>query len=271
MRQQLEGPALRVRDELLRPIDTSSKRLQALSSLVGEELGGPTAPPLPHTSTPGTTTDGPPTLPTPVEPRVVPLHTLPVKKQVWILMSDPNSSRAAQLIATVVMLVIILSCVAMVVQTLPEYVNSKASAWSSLEYFCTSVFLLELGLRLWSSPDKLAFLRQPLNIVDILAILPVFLELMISSNSSSGSAIIRIVRLVRIFRVFKITRYLPWVRVFTNALLQSAQPLFMLLLIFFIAMVLFSSAIYYAEKGEWSDALGAWVRTLPSGVVEVSP
>jgi potassium voltage-gated channel Shaker-related subfamily A protein len=202
---------------------------------------------------------------------MAPLHTLPVKKQVWILMSDPNSSRAAQLIATVVMLVIILSCVAMVVQTLPEYVNSKSPAWSSLEYFCTSVFILELGLRLWSSPDKLSFLRQPLNIVDILAILPVFLELMISSNSSSGSAIIRIVRLVRIFRVFKITRYLPWVRVFTNALTQSAQPLFMLLLIFFIAMVLFSSAIYYAEKGEWSDALGAWVRTMPSGVVEVSP
>ena len=52
MRQQLEGPALRVRDELLRPIDTSQDRLKALSSLVGEELGGPPAAPTPTQLTP---------------------------------------------------------------------------------------------------------------------------------------------------------------------------------------------------------------------------
>ncbi len=189
------------------------------------------------------------------------LKSLPIKEQVWILMDSPSSSRAAQLIASVVMATIILSCVAMVVQTLPEYIQSRSPAWSALEYFCISVFSLELALRLWACPSKLHFLRQPLNLVDILAVTPVFLELALasSSTSTSGSAIIRVIRLLRIFRVFKITRYLPWVRVFTNALWTSTQPLFMLLLLVLIAVVLFSSAIYYAERGEWDELGGRWM------------
>lgn len=67
-------------------------------------------------------------------------------------------------------------------------------------------------------------------------------------------------RLVRIFRIFKVSRYLPWVRVFTNALALSLQPLVMLVLVVGIAVVLFSSVMYYAERGEWSDAEGAWMR-----------
>jgi len=262
--ERIEGPALRVRDELLRPVDDPSKRLNALNSLVGDEK--PVAP-----------SSVSPTPPAPEDnassaDRVIPFYKLPIKEQVWILMSNPNSSRAAQLIAGVIMFVIILSCVAMVVQTLPDYISSRSSVWSIIEYICVSVFTLELGLRLWSCPSKLSFFREPLNIIDILAILPVFVELIIANSSaSSGTAIIRIIRLVRIFRVFKITRYLPWIRVFTNALLLSAQPLLMLLLMFSIAMVLFSSAIYYAERGEWNEEAGRWTRVLPSGDVETSP
>jgi hypothetical protein len=197
------------------------------------------------------------------------LKSLPIREQVWILMDNPSSSRAAQLIAAVIMLVIIMSCVAMIVQTLPEYVMSRSPAWSALEYTCLSVFCLELGLRLWSCPNKLRFLQSPLNIIDILAVLPVFLELMVSTTTGS-SAIIRVIRLVRIFRVFKITRYLPWVRVFSNALWLSAQPLIMLLLLVLIAMVLFSSAIYYAERGDWDDAQGKWMSVDISGARVVS-
>ncbi len=199
------------------------------------------------------------------------LKTLPIREQVWILMDNPNSSRAAQLIASVVMLAIILSCVAMVVQTLPEYVTSRSPAWSILEYTCVSIFCVELGLRFWSCPSKVAFLQKPLNIVDILAVSPVFIELIMSSSSfAGGGAFMRVIRLVRIFRVFKITRYLPWVRVFSNALVLSSQPLFMLLMLIMIAMVLFSSAIYYAERGDWDELQGKWVSVNLAGEPEVS-
>jgi hypothetical protein len=87
-------------------------------------------------------------------------------------MDNPNSSRAAQLIATVVMAVIIRSCVAMVVQTLPEYIQSRSPAWSALEYFCISVFSLELALRLWASACSLAAARRALRAASSASLLP---------------------------------------------------------------------------------------------------
>jgi hypothetical protein len=187
-------------------------------------------------------------------------------------MDNPQSSRAAQLIATTVMGLIITSCTAFVVQTLPEYQGSRSPVWAAIELVCMAVFMLELGLRLWSCPERASFFRQPLNVIDALAILPYFLELAVtSSGSTSGSSIVRVIRLIRIFRVFKISRYLPWLRVFSNALYLSAQPLIMLLLMIFLASVLFSSAIYYAERGVWDAGRGEWLRVAPDGSNSTSP
>jgi voltage-gated potassium channel Kch len=107
--------------------------------------------------------------------------------------------------------------------------------------------------------------------VDLLAILPFYVELMLpGSGGSSSAAIIRVIRLVRIFRVFKVARYLPWVRIFANALVLSVQPLLMLVLVVLIALTVFSSAMYYAERGEWDAAQGAFMRVV-DGEVSKSP
>ncbi len=86
-----------------------------------------------------------------------------------------------------------------------------------------------------------------LNIIDIVSIVPFYLELAFPA-ASSGSAILRVLRLVRVFRVFKISRYLTWVKIFAEALMQSWQPLSMLVFVMSIATVVFSSALYYAER-----------------------
>jgi hypothetical protein len=188
------------------------------------------------------------------------VEEMSIRQAIWVTMEDPSSSRAAQLVAGLVMGMIILSCAAFVIQTLPEYVEgSQDNVWNAIEDLCITVFTIEFALRFSTCPSKLQFVRQPLNIVDFLAILPFYLEL-VAGSAAGGSAIIRIIRLVRIFRIFKLSRYLPWVRVFTNALSLSLQPLLMLVLVVIIAMVLFSSVIYYAERGEWSEADKAFMR-----------
>lgn len=112
----------------------------------------------------------------------------------------------------------------------------------------------------------------PLNIIDFVAILPFYIELATSGTGArSSAAVIRIVRLVRIFRIFKVARYLPWVRIFANALALSVQPLLMLVLIVLIAMTVFSSIMYYAERGEWNDAAAAFVRYDSDGNAVPSP
>ena len=48
--------------------------------------------------------------------------------------------------------------------------------------------------------------------------------------------------------MFKISRYLTWVKIFGSALKQSWQPLAMLVFVMCIATIVFSSALYYAER-----------------------
>ena len=50
----------------------------------------------------------------------------------------------------------------------------------------------------------------------------------------------------------------------------SIQPLIMLVFIILIAVIIFSSAAYYAERGEWVEGTG-WMRRLSSGELVKSP
>ena len=96
---------------------------------------------------------------------------------------------------------------------------------------------------------RIHILAELLNIIDIVSIVPFYIELAVGPSAASGSAL-RVLRLIRVFRVFKISRYLTWVKIFASALKQSWQPLAMLVFVMGIATVVFSSALYYAEKDE---------------------
>jgi len=61
-----------------------------------------------------------------------------------------------------------------------------------------------------------------------------------------------------------------WPQIFANAMYASAQPLGMLLFVMAIGCVVFSSAIYFAERGEWSEELEMYLRD-EDGVMQRSP
>lgn len=60
----------------------------------------------------------------------------------------------------------------------------------------------------------------------------------------------RAVRLVRVFRVFKFGRYSIGIQIFLGAIKNSLVSLSILAFLMLIAMVLFASAMYYAEFGQ---------------------
>jgi hypothetical protein len=188
-----------------------------------------------------------------------------LRDRMWAVLDDPSSSTLAYCFAVFVMLMICLSSVAFVVETLPTLSSTDPKIWSTIELVCISIFTAEFSGRLLCCPDQLAFLKAPLNIIDFVAIAPFYLELVFQSPESGGaggsSAVFRVVRLVRVFRVFKLSRYLSWVKVFAKAMSKSFQPLFMLLLVIFIGATVFSTAIFYAERGDWSAAKGCFIRS----------
>ena len=83
--------------------------------------------------------------------------------------------------------------------------------------------------------------------VDLLAILPYFITMSVDSTQSTPLSVLRVVRLVRVFRIFKLSRHSLGLQILGHTLRASISELGMLMFFLFLGVILFSSAMYYAE------------------------
>ncbi|KAG7257566.1 hypothetical protein CRUP_000812, partial [Coryphaenoides rupestris] len=212
------------------------------------------------------------------EERILPNNEF--QKQVWLLFEYPESSGPARAIAIVSVLVILISIVIFCVETLPEVRDDK-EAWVAplvngtasgeppspfsdpffvIETLCIIWFSFELLVRFFACPSKTTFCKNPMNVIDVVAIIPYFItlgtELMADSQATAGGqqamslAILRVIRLVRVFRIFKLSRHSKGLQILGQTLKASMRELGLLIFFLFIGVILFSSAVYFAEADD---------------------
>ena len=125
-------------------------------------------------------------------------------------------------------------------------------AFRIFEYFCVAVFAVEYLVRVWSctaekkfaSPVKgrIHFIRQPLPMIDLIAIIPSMLFF--------GGLDLRFLRLLRIFRVFRLAalvRYSASLRLLANVLTRCWKELFVTSFAVGVLLVVSSCLMYFAE------------------------
>ncbi|XP_042563671.1 potassium voltage-gated channel subfamily A member 10 [Clupea harengus] len=218
-----------------------------------------------------------------------PLPTKEIHKQFWLLFEYPESSSAARLVALVSVTVITVSIVIFCLETLPEFRDlghpsmgplgnqtdaggtflpasvppkTLASTFSDpffvIETVCIVWFIFELGVRFVCCPSKSEFFNNMMNVIDICSIVPYFItlatDLLTTPDDSAGQnmslAILRVIRLVRVFRIFKLSRHSKGLQILGWTLKASLRELGLLIFFLFIGVILFSSAIYFAEVDE---------------------
>lgn len=189
---------------------------------------------------------------------------------VWQTMEDPSFSPLARIISISIMLLIFVSIVTYIVETMPE-VRSVSSELATVESFCIIVFTVEYVVRLVVSPDKLEFFKGALNAVDLVSIVPWYVDALVDDAEDSGTtAVLRIFRLVRVTRIFKISRYISWIKLITFAVVNSIAPLGMAIFITLIATVILGSAMYYIERGTWDPHQRVYLTHLGTPTAFVS-
>ena len=116
-----------------------------------------------------------------------------------------------------------------------------------IETVCYAWFLFEYIVRFCAAPDRIYFVTALTNVIDLMAICPFFLILMVGDNQLVSLAVLRITRLIRVVRVFKLTRYSRGLRVLGFTIQASLKELHMVALLMLMITVLASSAVYYSD------------------------
>lgn len=188
------------------------------------------------------------------------------KQEVYILFERPFSSHTAFLVNGVIFLCIILSTITFVCETLPFFRVPPFTEWFwQLEIAFVVVFTVEYAARFWSTPEaKCRFMCRPMNVLDLLAILPVYLEFFLlffmSGQEVQDLRILRVLRLVRVFRLMKIGKYSAEVETLTRSMARSWEALALLASLLFSAMVFFGAVLVTLERGKWNEEMGCYVR-----------
>jgi len=162
-----------------------------------------------------------------------------------------------------VMALILFSTATFMLETLPEFHLDggpelrNPAFWGNAETFVVLQFSLEYGLRLATSDRVLSFLFDPMNLIDLAAIAPWYLELL--GLSGDDSAVLRVFRLARVVRIFKLGKYATGLQLFGRTLLSSLDALVLLFFFLAIATILASSVMYFVERGRWSVERQEWL------------
>ena len=117
-----------------------------------------------------------------------------------------------------------------------------------LEWFFTLFFTLEYIARLLASPRPFRYARSFFGIVDLLAVLPTYIALLIPGLHALID--VRVLRLLRIFRVLKLTHYLGEYTYLANALAASRRKILVFLSVVLMIILVFGTLMYVVEGPE---------------------
>ncbi|XP_055506721.1 potassium voltage-gated channel subfamily C member 2-like isoform X2 [Leucoraja erinacea] len=197
-----------------------------------------------------------------------------LRPRIWALFEDPYSSRAARFIAFASLFFILVSITTFCLETheafnkivnITECVENGNSskfiqhleiktdpALTYVEGVCVVWFTIEFLVRVMFCPDKLGFIKNLLNIIDLVAILPFYLEVGLQGLPSKAAkdalGFLRVVRFVRILRIFKLTRHFVGLRVLGHTLRASTNEFLLLIIFLALGVLIFATMIYYAER-----------------------
>ncbi|XP_077482138.1 voltage-gated potassium channel regulatory subunit KCNG3 [Stigmatopora argus] len=171
---------------------------------------------------------------------------------------EPNSSIVAQLLATVSIVFVIVSMVMLCASTLPDWDTAKRNTVEEhriVEAVCIGWFTAECIVRFLVARDKWAFLRRPLNIIDVVAITPYYVTMAMAHAGMPGAGLgvagvfLRVLRMMRVFWLMKLARHFLGLQTLGLTLRRCYREMVMLMVFVCVAMAIYSALAQLLEYG----------------------
>lgn len=143
---------------------------------------------------------------------------------------------------------IILSVIAVMLDSVRPINESYGAFLYFVEWFFTVLFSIEYVLRLMCIGKPADYAKSFFGVVDLLAILPTYISLLVPG--SQYLIAIRILRILRVFRVLKLVQYVHESRLLVNALKASRRKIEVFLFTVLTLVIIFGSLMYLIEGEE---------------------
>ena len=154
-------------------------------------------------------------------------------------------TREGKIFDVTIIVLILLSVLLVLLDSIASVREQYGIVIHTIEWFITGVFLLEYILRIWVLEKPVRYIFSFFGIIDLMAILPNFLGLILAGGQSL--MVVRAVRLLRVFRIFKLSRYTSAGRTLMRALYRSREKIFMFIAVIITLVVIFGTIMYLVE------------------------
>ncbi|KAL5268015.1 hypothetical protein ACHWQZ_G004911 [Mnemiopsis leidyi] len=117
-------------------------------------------------------------------------------------------------------------------------------------------FTTDFLIRLVTWPSLLDFWKNLFNVLDILSILPFYVNLMVGGGTEDDKqhyVVLRVCRIFRIVRIFKFVRHSRDLLIIMKAVSNAKRELILLVCLLFIFVITFGSIMYYIEASANKD------------------
>ena len=185
-------------------------------------------------------------------------HLGKMRSFIWNTLEYPGSSAYAQAWAVISMLLVVFSTALFFLETLDGIEDPAESpllssflTYSDRVVMC--VFTVEYVLRITTSPHKLRFVFQPMNMIDLVALVPFYLGIILQQLEQfqligKAGKMVRLIRVMRLMRVFKLARHLAGLQSLLFVLKRAQSELGLVQIILMVTILTFTSLLYTAEN-----------------------
>ncbi|KAE8284184.1 Potassium voltage-gated channel subfamily G member 3 [Larimichthys crocea] len=137
----------------------------------------------------------------------------------------------------------------------PGEASATDCAHGIVEAVCIGWFTAECIVRFLVAKNKWEFLRRPLNIIDVIAITPYYVTMVLARAGMPGAGlgvagvILRVLRMMRVFWLMKLARHFLGLQTLGLTLTRCYREMVMLMVFVCVAMAIYSALAQLLEHG----------------------
>lgn len=163
-----------------------------------------------------------------------------MKHKLWLVLED-STTKIGRRFEIFIQTLILLSIVSFSLDTIPNISEELSQILQGFEIFSISIFSIEYLLRIYVSKKPLQYIFSFYGFIDLVAILPFYL------NGVLDLRFLRAFRILRIFRVVRLIKYNDALKRFKKAFAIVKEEIILFFLITIVLIFITSAGIYYFE------------------------